>query len=355
VTFEELGQEFRKARLAKKWRPRDIVRKTRIQYEYVKKLEAGDFTFMPDPIIRGYIKAYSRDVGLNQDEMIQKFSQAKEKKSVEKLSTKKKQEENQIEEKSEPKPDVKETDKVEEIKEEKESKQTELIPKELEPEREEPKEVEEQKIESKKDDIEELKPITTEKVETPSKTKSEEKKTEEKDSVEPESESFYQKHRGEIILGVIIFVIIFAIVLIYLNFGTNLFSKEEKPVKKISVFEAQKQNLEKAEKEEAIKPPEPIPEKVKSRMSATETTWVLMHVDDVDTNDFMLFPGNSKFFEAENKVYIKIGNASNLFLWINDDSVGTLGTGVVEYEITANGIKNLREASRTVSKDTTSQ
>jgi cytoskeletal protein RodZ len=354
VTFEELSQELRKARLAKKWRPRDIARRTRIQYEYIKLIESGDFTFMPETIIRGYIKSYSRDVGLDQNEMIEKYEQAKS--QTQKDSLKPKPEAIKPKEKKV----VKNIERKIEIPKDPEPDKRIVVPKKQveKPEEKKIEKVDAKKVEKKEPDIstiipiEMAKPVTDKKqltkeepikeklkVETPKKSvdpervpKKEKIKAKKTVVVKPKNEAlqkFYdliQKFRGEIVLAGLLLAVIIVIVLIYLKFGTDYFSKEEKPVQKISVFEAREQNLEeetaKKVEEEQIR----VPETVKLKILAAEETWFRLITDSTETSEFIFQPGESRSFEAKNQMELKMGRADGLFIWVNEDSLGKLGT-----------------------------
>ena len=347
MTFEELSQELRKARLEKKWRPRDIARRTRIQDEYIKLIESGDFSFMPETIIRGYIKSYSRDVGLDQNEMIERYEQAKSQLKEENLKPlkpeEKKPEEKKrkitVEQKIE-KPEINKlpqipaATKVEEVKEKtkerkekveakKESGDSVIAPVESIPSKT-------NKNQTKKDDpkVDDFPEIIESKI-LHKEEKLKGKKTAPVKSlkiVDQKADSFLKKFRSEIILAGLFLIVIISIVLIYLKFGTDYFSKEEKPVKKISVFEAREQNLEeetaKKVEEEQIR----VPDTVRLRILAAEETWFRLITDSTETSEFIFQPGESKTFEADKQLELKVGRADGLFFWVNEDSLGILGS-----------------------------
>lgn len=75
-----LGEELRKARLAKKMRLRDIARKTKINIKFLKAVEDDDFEILPEPYIRAFIKAYAKEIGLDVEEVIKKYDSIKEEK-----------------------------------------------------------------------------------------------------------------------------------------------------------------------------------------------------------------------------------------------------------------------------------
>lgn len=388
VTFEELSQELRKARLAKKWRPRDIARRTCIQYEFIKLIESGDFTFMPDPIIRGYIKSYARDVGLNQNEMIEKYEQANanveidtatKPASEEVKSNDKKEEKKKVVEKveipktTEPPKEVvaSKTEKVERTKEEKKEKPAEKEEGKKEPASSSPTTVVASKVEperkqSKKEDqkketaSESIASEIVAKKETPTDKKTESVSVQSNKVDVQKSEGFFQKFRSELILVGILLIVVIAIALIYFKFGTDYFTKEEEPVKKISVFEAREQHLDEKSAQKAEQEKIRVPDTVKLRILAAERTWVRMVSDSTDTTEYMFSPGSARSFEAKNQIELKMGRADGLFIWVNEDSVGKLGTAaeiVGKLVVSPQGIitKEIRapKPSQPAKKDTT--
>ena len=175
--------------------------------------------------------------------------------------------------------------------------------------------------------------------------------TEEDESISEKKENIFKKYRGEFILGLSSVIVILSVVLVYLKFGTDFFRKEESQVKKMTVFEARKQNLAKEEMKKPEIKPAILPENVNLRIVAAETTWVRMIKDEMDTNEYMFYPGNIRTFEANENFELRMGRADGLFLWINDDSIGVLGTAadiVYKLVIDTNGIvsRELRSPSR---------
>ncbi|HDL18053.1 MAG TPA: helix-turn-helix domain-containing protein [Bacteroidetes bacterium] len=361
--LQEFARELRKARLAKKWRPRDLARCTRIQYEYIKKMEAGEFSFMPEPIIRGFIRSYARDVGLDQEEMIARFDRAK----LMNVST---VEEPNFPEKTaaqKPEPPEGKKEKIAAAvapekpeKEEAKKKKDKPVLEELPVEKVSPPEFaapekDEEPAEAKKD-------VRVKPAQEPSGKKSTAITSLVSEEITAKEETFFSKYRGEILLGFLLALIVAAVIFVYLKFGTDYFSAANEPVKKITVFEARKQNL--GEKSTPVKP-KSLPRQAKAtlRVVAAETTWVRVIKDGKDTTQYIFNPGKSGFFEAQNKLELKMGRADGLLLWVNGDSVGTLGPAseiVARLIITKNGIitKNVRPplpVKKDVNPDSTSR
>ena len=296
VTFEELGEELKKARLAKKWRLREIARRTRIQIEYVKNLEEGNFNFMPDPVIRGFIKSYARDTGLNQDEILHKYEQIKKGIHIPAEL---------------PKPQVKKTE------------EEKTAP--------EPTTVAAAKRKTKLAAPEQLEliqktPPTPDKttVKTP-------KPAEPTRPQEPKTASKlpgkFATYRSEIILAILLVIILISIVYVYLKFGRSYFGQKEEPVKKITVFEARKENLAQEALKDSLKAPLPqLPDSVTLRIATRQQTWVRMIIDQKDTSEIMFFPAMKRSFTAKQQFELKMGRADGLLLWVNQDSLGAIGS-----------------------------
>ena len=294
MTFAELGKKLRKARLAKKLRYQDMQRRTKIQVEYIKRMESGDFSFFPEAVVRGFLKSYAREVDLPLEEVLALYDEAKqggaaaEKKAE--SATKRPQKKAQSTPPGAPVKSSKTSDKQPSDREKPAARETERP-------REEAKGV--------------------------------------------------LQYKGEIILGILVALILGGIIYVYLQHGREYFSRPQKPAKKISVFEARKERLI---QEQQKKPPvEPIrlPEKVRLRVMAAETTWVRLIADGRDTSEFLFAPGMQRTFEASQQLQLKAGRADGLILWVNQDSIGKLGTAaqiVSKLVITREGIveKKLR-------------
>ena len=65
----ELHERLREAREAKGISLGEISGNTRIKLEYLRAMEDGDFSFLPRPYVRMFVKAYAEEVGLDPDEV----------------------------------------------------------------------------------------------------------------------------------------------------------------------------------------------------------------------------------------------------------------------------------------------
>lgn len=75
-SLEILAKELKAARLGKKLSVDDVSQLTRIQKHYLENLETGNFTFLPTGYVYACIKAYMREMGLNDsEEALEKYKE----------------------------------------------------------------------------------------------------------------------------------------------------------------------------------------------------------------------------------------------------------------------------------------
>lgn len=74
--LKKIADELREARQKKKISIDQIFTKTRIDKKYLQAIEDGNFSIMPDVYIRAFIKEYAVNVGLNPNEIIEKYTLA---------------------------------------------------------------------------------------------------------------------------------------------------------------------------------------------------------------------------------------------------------------------------------------
>lgn len=330
MTFEKLGHTLRKARLRKKWRPRDISRRTRIQIDYIKNMEDGNFTFLPEPVIRGFIKAYARDTSLDQEEMIKNFEVAKlssEAQRSEQAETQDKLNTEDIIQKSVDSPAGEKKSKT--VTHEQDT--AEIIEEiSLFQQSGTNRNKESQQSIAKENDKSNL-------------LLSSKKKKEGGFDTHKKTKSWFSTYKSEIILFLLLAVIVISIIFVYMKFGTDDLNSSEEPVKKISIFEAQKDNEVKMENHRKEIQQIRAQQKPSLRILAVASTWVRIIVDEIDTTDYTFNPGIERSFEAENKIEMKMGRADGLILWVNQDSIGVLGSAreiVDRLIITSEGIEN---------------
>ena len=70
---KKIADELKEARKKKKISIEQIFTKTRIDKKYLNAIEDGNFSIMPDVYIRAFIKEFAVNVGLNPNEIIEKY------------------------------------------------------------------------------------------------------------------------------------------------------------------------------------------------------------------------------------------------------------------------------------------
>ena len=76
--LRKLAAELKGAREQTKITIEEIFTKTRIDKKFLAAIEQGNFSVMPEVYIRAFIKEYSRTIGLDSDEVLEKFKLASE-------------------------------------------------------------------------------------------------------------------------------------------------------------------------------------------------------------------------------------------------------------------------------------
>ncbi|WP_455376562.1 helix-turn-helix domain-containing protein [Kaarinaea lacus] len=86
------GQKLKRARENRNLEQADIAKELKLDLRFVKALEEGRFNELPQPVYTaGYVRAYSKLVGLMPDEIVSEYS-TQQKASVKKVSEKKEKE-----------------------------------------------------------------------------------------------------------------------------------------------------------------------------------------------------------------------------------------------------------------------
>lgn len=73
--MNECGEELRAARLAQEISLEDISSTTRINIKFLKAIEEGNFSLLPQTYIRAFIRTYAAQVGLDPVRMVKKYEQ----------------------------------------------------------------------------------------------------------------------------------------------------------------------------------------------------------------------------------------------------------------------------------------
>jgi cytoskeletal protein RodZ len=75
--MESVGEFFRQVRETKGLTVDEVSSKTRIRSDFVKALEDGNFSKLPDQVfVRGFVRSYARSLGLDEEDAVQRFTQS---------------------------------------------------------------------------------------------------------------------------------------------------------------------------------------------------------------------------------------------------------------------------------------
>ncbi len=93
------------------------------------------------------------------------------------------------------------------------------------------------------------------------------------------------------------------------------------------------------------------------KLRARERTWVREIRDQKDTTDYILVAGLNRNISANRSVRLMLGRADGVNIWVNNDSLGVMGTAdevVVSLVLTSKGIMEKRLKKPTEKKETSS-
>jgi transcriptional regulator with XRE-family HTH domain len=80
--LDKFSEELREARTKSGVTLQQMSAKTRIDIKFLEALDRGDFTFMPDPYVKAFLKEYAKMVGLDETKIVSKFEAAKKGKAI---------------------------------------------------------------------------------------------------------------------------------------------------------------------------------------------------------------------------------------------------------------------------------
>ena len=279
---EELKEQREKAGITLQ----NMAAKTRIDIKFLEALEDGNFNFLPEVYVKAFIKQYARVVELDEEEILQKYILAKEGKQ----------------------------ETAEEVKQENTGEQKE--------------ETDEQKTKS---DVETNKPskIFTD------------------DGVNEKSNEGDKKKQKQLIIGGSVIGVVLFVLLVFFLFinGSDDIIVEEKPYEEVLQETPNRYIEEKGNQitEETITP---IIEELTltiTNIDSTDSSWVLVIVDDTRAEDFLLLPKISKTIKANNNFKFTLGNSGVVTLILNGEVVDFDGSrGTVRYfKLDVNGLERI--------------
>lgn len=90
--LDKFAEELHEAREKSGISLQQMAMKTRLDIKFLEAIDRGDFSFLPEPYVKAFLKDYAKMVGLDENKTIQKYEAAKKGK--------------QLEEKAEAEPDI---------------------------------------------------------------------------------------------------------------------------------------------------------------------------------------------------------------------------------------------------------
>ena len=283
--LDQFSEELKKAREKSGVTLQQIAQKSRIDLKFIEAIDRGDFGFLPELYVKAFIKQYARNVGLDEQETLNKYDAAKRGRTIDE-------------------------EEVEEIKDSQKHK---------------PASTEER-----------LRSISTAPV------KSFEENFQKKE--ETETDNFFERLKNNRLLlgGVIsgIAIILFLIIyFLFLKTSSNIVVAE-KPYDQI-MKENQQRYLEESNLPVAKKPT-PV-DSLTLKVTAIDSAWFQIRVDNSQILEFVLYPNASKTIKAATGFKVTIGNAGDTRLKLNDKSLNLSGKKKeVKYvSIDKNGLKYL--------------
>lgn len=282
--LNKLGEELKEARINSELTLQQLSSKTRIDLKFLDAMETGNFSFLPELYVKAFLKEYAKFVGLNEVNILKKYEAAKHGK--------------EYEEKTEPAEPVKES--IEQHKKE------------------------------EKPAIKYTRPLQTYESETPAAVSDDNKDA---------------QNRRRFILGALIGGTIIIIALVYFLFFND--SREiivpEKPIDEVIEDNTQRYVEEETPDESFASAADSLHLNIRT----TDTSWVKIILDDVRTEEFILFPNSQKKLTTGNNYKITFGNSYAVKLTLNEKPLNfTPGTGKVAHVlINSNGLTNLETPS----------
>jgi|GEM_PF-430954 len=362
--LEKFSEELKEARQRSEMSLQQVAARTRIDIKFLNAMENGNFSFQPELYVRAFIKDYCKAIGADEVKMIKRFDLAKQGKleaeTGEEPSAKPEPKPvSKPEPKPIPKPEpapipVAKPEPVKPEPPEEEPKQAEA-PVEKEPEqvKQEPETKAEKEAEEKPAPVE--KPVQEEKVKyreivdlKPSIDANPAPKPKMK-IVDPYNQALSQQKAPEVnkkvvLAGLIAVVLLVLGLVVYVLFFQTSGDKivVEKPYD--SVLEENKQRLQENEpKKEEPKPDaqQQTSDSLNLSINAKDTVWIKIVSDSSHTDDFMLYPHNSKQFKAKRNFRVTLGNSSGAELLLNNKPLEFQGRRKrrMDLFIDANGIK----------------
>ena len=280
--LNKFAKELKEAREKSGISLQQIAVKTRIDLKFLEAIERGDFHFLPELYVKAFLKQYAKVIGLDEDEIAEKYVAAKEGKLLDAAG-----------------------------------ENDEEVP-----------QTGEQKPKATSDD---QKPAVT--------TFSENEKKPEQSTVRKNQNlAIFGAIAGA-------FTLILLVYFFFIKNGSDIVV-EEKPYNQVVQENTSRYVEEKPKTEKEQKTVQSAIEELSLTITNTDSTdsaWVLVIYDDSRQEDFMLFPHKSKTVKTNNNFKLTLGNSGVISLKLNDVKLEFKGKRrAVKYlKVDKNGIEQL--------------
>jgi len=77
MTLDQFAEELHQAREKTGITLQQMALKTRIDIKFLEAIDKGDFSFLPEPYVKAFLKDYAKMVGLDENKVLQKYEAAK--------------------------------------------------------------------------------------------------------------------------------------------------------------------------------------------------------------------------------------------------------------------------------------
>ena len=352
----DLGREMAEQRELKGLSVEQLSDITKISAQNIRHIENGVLDFLPSAYVKAYLSALARELGLDPDLVLKKyhasFIREVDPGTVHMPETSSKQPKVQ---KTEKQPDVVPPGKPAQVETGPQPSQTEheKEPPKVEPEPEEPgteiksepakveKEIEKPKPEIEKPPVKEAEPVTKPEPVIAKK----ERPFQPTPVVTPPVEKGGWFEDFKLLFGfysifIYAFLIIAALVTALIIFVPRLKDSDPKNTETMVVEQEMSDTTSVAgtETPQAAQP-------LSLRMVVSDTTWLRIVYDEDKADEAVFIPGMERTWESETVFWMRIGNASGIRLYLNDEDLGVPGRAgsITNLKIDKDGFEKIRK------------
>ncbi len=372
----ELGHELAEQRQAKGLTVEKLADITKISVKNIQHLENGVFDFLPSAYVKAYLSSVARELGLNPDVVLKKYHSSFVK-DVD-SSVMNEVESTKLDLRDKPKPEPSPEPTLEPEPEPEPEEETKIEQEEGQPLVQEPIDEDEDDIEPEPENPEESTEPETEQKEPESEPEPEKEPEPEPEPVadpvpvkepeivvperpaipepQPEIKNNYSEPNlvkqnwfedFKLMLGFYsIFIYGFlavAVIVVALIIFVPKLKNTDKPDSKSDLTA---QNTQAVEATTDVIESTPEPEMYSLRMVVTDTTWLRIVYSDTLTDEAIFIPGDERSWQSPSDFWMRIGNASGIHLYLNENDLGVPGNAgrITNIRVTKDGIEKVTKS-----------